>query len=149
MSEKYQCARCSANKDGEDLLYTSGGKLLCHECYEKNDQKFKAHDLVKVDDVLPGFMSHFSGAGKLAIIIGSYRDIYGCGPEDNPAPGYCLLFEDENVVAWYREGVLSPATKKETFSLSNEKIDEAFKESKRLSDEYNLLIDKGRRINDN
>lgn len=55
-------------------------------------QKFKKGDLVKVDDKMPEWMSHFD-CGMKAYIVGSYRDQYGGGRSNEKQ--YTIMYQPE------------------------------------------------------
>lgn len=65
-------------------------------------QKFLTGDLVRLDSNLGG-MSHFPGAGGLAIVEYSYADKYQRGSNEL----YRLRFADGNTVSWYNEHQLT------------------------------------------
>lgn len=83
----------------------------------KARQKFRKGDLVRVADDLGPSMRHFYGAGKEAIVVGSYSDQYGgdlvvadegVEDDDQEAPeDYSLLFEGHGQVSWYCEDQLT------------------------------------------
>lgn len=66
-------------------------------------QKFYRYDLVRVADDLGKTMSHFPGAGELAVVEGSYADL--CHGSDRKSFG--LMFEKHGGVSWYNESQLT------------------------------------------
>ncbi|KUJ56438.1 hypothetical protein [Chryseobacterium aquaticum] len=66
-------------------------------------QKFKRGNLVKIADDLGEGMSHFE-KGKEAIILFSYKDLYG----GNNDKSYEVVFPDTGTTsAWYKEHQLT------------------------------------------
>lgn len=70
------------------------------------NQQLHKHDLVRIADPLPSSMSHFHGAGKLAIVMYSYEEKYG-GRGGGSAPVYCLLHDGGGESCWYDEHLLT------------------------------------------
>lgn len=69
-----------------------------------NIQKFHHGDLVQIASDLGDFMRHFP-SGCRAIVIGSYRDQYGGGPQNSK--DYSLLLEGRGECSWYYEHQLT------------------------------------------
>ena len=75
------------------------GRILAME-----QPKFFRGDRVRIAEKLPSFMDHFGGAGKLATVIGSYRDQYGSQFQGEPE--YTLEIEGRRAL-WYPESLLT------------------------------------------
>lgn len=69
---------------------------------EPDGQKFPIGSMVLVGK-LPGYMKHFPGEGKTAIVLYTYAHAYG--GRDNDL--YCLDILGEGSVSWYPEELLS------------------------------------------
>ena len=66
-------------------------------------QKYVKYDLVHIVDELPETMSHFE-SGKEAIIMGSYKDLYGGSSEQSPE--YSIYIKERGEHSWYPENTL-------------------------------------------
>lgn len=67
-------------------------------------QKFKRGDLVRIAKDLGPAMSHFT-ADCNAIVIGSYKDQYGGGEQENTS--YTVFIEGQGETSWYDESQLT------------------------------------------
>jgi hypothetical protein len=65
-------------------------------------QAFAVGDLVRIADDLGPTMRHFV-AGEDAIVVGSYRERFHCGPTDL----YTLHLKGRGEVSWYQEAQLT------------------------------------------
>lgn len=70
-----------------------------------SEQKFHRGNLVLVSKIFPSYMSHFTGRGEEAIVVGSYKDLYG--KDSLKKPHYSLLFLNGNQISWYEESLLT------------------------------------------
>ena len=69
-------------------------------------QKFPIGTRVRVSDVMPKSMSHFSGAGRTATVEYTYAQMYG----GSDVKSYSLVFDDGGSSAWYPEELLTEIT---------------------------------------
>ncbi len=70
-------------------------------------QKFQRGDVVKVDDVLPDFMSHFRYAGQVVTIEGSYHDLYRSMSNGGRHKTEYSVTGPQGGSSWYPEAVLT------------------------------------------
>lgn len=83
----------------------------------KKKQKFQLGDIVRVAKDLGPQMTHFSGKGEMALVIGSYSDQYGGEDVDS----YTLYFQRGGECSWYLEHQLSLIEKRRNPTLQEMK----------------------------
>lgn len=69
-------------------------------------QNFHHGDVVKLADEFPACMSHFSGAGEEAVVVGSYADQFG-GRGGGGEPNYTLMLRTGTTSSWYQESLMT------------------------------------------
>ncbi len=69
-------------------------------------QKFHKGDVVRIAKDLGSSMSHFPGAGQLAVVVGSYNDKYPRMGSSNYTD-YILDIPGRGETSWYHESQLT------------------------------------------
>lgn len=69
-------------------------------------EKFRHGDVVRIAKNLGSSMEHFTGKGTRAVVLGSYRDLYGGSGESNTKK-YSLFIEGQGKCSWYYESQLT------------------------------------------
>lgn len=95
-----------------------------------DSQLFKKYDLVKLNDELSPMYSHHSGAGQLALIKGSYKDIFGYGDTNV----YSIFLEKIGETSWYSESdmKLIESNREDLYLKWNQVLEDKYKEQSDL-----------------
>jgi hypothetical protein len=66
-------------------------------------QRFFKGDVVRLAEQFPPYMEHFEGQGKIAVVVGSYKDLYQHGSETE----FCLNIEGIGEVSWFPDFLMT------------------------------------------